>query len=66
MWNEYNISVWIKNEKYKRLKLVLNLVKYLFNWQTSLGEKVSVLGYIWFLENLGENTREIKYKGKIE
>ena len=66
MWNEYNISVWIKNEKYKRLKLVLNLAKYLFNWQTSLGEKVSVLGYIWFLENLGENTREIKYKGKIE
>ena len=56
----------LKIKKYKRLKLVLNLAKYLFNWQTSLGEKVSVLGYIWFLENLGENTREIKYKGKIE
>ena len=28
--------------------------------------KISYLGYVWFSENLKENARERKYKGKVE
>ena len=42
-----------------------------FQWYSSKlegkyeGNKMD-LGYVWFLENLRENTRETKYKGKVE
>ena len=29
-------------------------------------ERYIVLGYVWFLENLKENVRGKKYKGKVE